>query len=148
VADKPSPPEEYAQYGCRQSRNSTLAELDPGKPWTAEVNRPYPRSDGAFPEAMQQFLTLPLSDDARRKILWENARGSTRSRRLPCRSRKNRRRFRPPSRLDISLASRAEAGQRIPLFEDNRPQSQFVGGERPGQAGDAGSENDDVPGIA
>jgi hypothetical protein len=55
-----------------ERRNSTLAELDPGKPWTAEVNRPYPRSDGAFPEAMQQFLTLPLSDDARRKILWEN----------------------------------------------------------------------------
>ncbi len=35
-----------------------------------------------------------------------------------------------------------------PLFADNRPQSQFVGSERPGQAGDAGSENDDVPGIA
>jgi hypothetical protein len=29
-----------------------------------------------------------------------------------------------------------------------RPQSQFVGRERSGQAGDAGSENDDVPGIA
>ena len=26
-----------------------------------------------------------------------------------------------------------------------RPQSQFVGRERSGQAGDAGSENDDVP---
>ena len=36
------------------------------------VSSDYPHSDGAFPEAIQQFLSLPLSGEARRKILWEN----------------------------------------------------------------------------
>jgi len=27
--------------------------------------------DGAFPEAMSEFLALPLDDAARRKILWD-----------------------------------------------------------------------------
>jgi predicted TIM-barrel fold metal-dependent hydrolase len=36
------------------------------------VSSDYPHSDGAFPEAIQQFLGLPLSDVQRRKILWDN----------------------------------------------------------------------------
>ena len=36
------------------------------------VSTDYPHSDGAFPEAMQQFLGLPLRDEQRRKILWDN----------------------------------------------------------------------------
>jgi uncharacterized protein len=36
------------------------------------VSTDYPHSDGAFPEAMQQFLSLPLKDGKRRKILWDN----------------------------------------------------------------------------
>ena len=36
------------------------------------VSSDYPHSDGAFPEAIQQFLGLPLGDEARRKILWDN----------------------------------------------------------------------------
>jgi hypothetical protein len=36
------------------------------------VSSDYPHSDGAFPEAIQQFLSLPLSGEARRKILWED----------------------------------------------------------------------------
>jgi predicted TIM-barrel fold metal-dependent hydrolase len=36
------------------------------------VSTDYPHSDGAFPEAMQQFFELPLRDEARRKILWDN----------------------------------------------------------------------------
>src|SRR5579862_8283873 len=36
------------------------------------VSSDYPHSDGAFPEAIQQFLGLKLGDDARRKILWDN----------------------------------------------------------------------------
>lgn len=36
------------------------------------VSTDYPHSDGAFPEAMQQFLGLPLDDAQRRKILWDN----------------------------------------------------------------------------
>ena len=36
------------------------------------VSSDYPHSDGAFPEAIEQFLSLPLSDEQRRKILWDN----------------------------------------------------------------------------
>src|SRR5213592_4271535 len=36
------------------------------------VSSDYPHSDGAFPEAIEQFLTLPLDDEVRRKILWDN----------------------------------------------------------------------------
>jgi predicted TIM-barrel fold metal-dependent hydrolase len=36
------------------------------------VSSDYPHSDGAFPEAIQQFLGLPLGDEQRRKILWDN----------------------------------------------------------------------------
>jgi predicted TIM-barrel fold metal-dependent hydrolase len=36
------------------------------------VSSDYPHSDGAFPEAIQQFFALPLSDEQRRSILWDN----------------------------------------------------------------------------
>ena len=36
------------------------------------VSTDYPHSDGAFPEAMQQFFGLPFSAEVRRKILWDN----------------------------------------------------------------------------
>jgi predicted TIM-barrel fold metal-dependent hydrolase len=36
------------------------------------VSSDYPHSDGAFPQAIEQFLSLPLSDEQRRKILWDN----------------------------------------------------------------------------
>jgi uncharacterized protein len=36
------------------------------------VSSDYPHGDGAFPEAIQQFLGLALNDEQRRKILWEN----------------------------------------------------------------------------
>jgi predicted TIM-barrel fold metal-dependent hydrolase len=36
------------------------------------VSSDYPHSDGAFPEAMQQFFSLPLTEEQRKKILWDN----------------------------------------------------------------------------
>jgi predicted TIM-barrel fold metal-dependent hydrolase len=36
------------------------------------VSSDYPHSDGAFPEAIEQFLGLKFSDEQRRKILWDN----------------------------------------------------------------------------
>jgi predicted TIM-barrel fold metal-dependent hydrolase len=36
------------------------------------VSSVYPHSDGAFPEAIAQFLGLPLDDAQRRQILWDN----------------------------------------------------------------------------
>jgi predicted TIM-barrel fold metal-dependent hydrolase len=32
----------------------------------------YPHPDSKFPHAVDKFLTLPLSDETRRKILWDN----------------------------------------------------------------------------
>ena len=36
------------------------------------VSSDYPHSDGAFPEAMQQFFGLALAPEQRKKILWDN----------------------------------------------------------------------------
>ena len=36
------------------------------------VSTDYPHPDGAFPDARREFLTLPLDDAARRKILSDN----------------------------------------------------------------------------
>ena len=32
----------------------------------------YPHSNGALPEAMEQFFWLPFGAEVRRKILWDN----------------------------------------------------------------------------
>ena len=36
------------------------------------VSSDYPHSDGAFPDAMNEFFGMPLNSEQRRKILWEN----------------------------------------------------------------------------
>jgi predicted TIM-barrel fold metal-dependent hydrolase len=32
----------------------------------------YPHGDSRYPQAVETFLEMPLTDDARRKVLWEN----------------------------------------------------------------------------
>ena len=32
----------------------------------------YPHIDSRYPEAVDAFLQLPISDDAKRRILWDN----------------------------------------------------------------------------
>jgi predicted TIM-barrel fold metal-dependent hydrolase len=32
----------------------------------------YPHIDSRYPEAVEAFLQLPISDDAKRRILWDN----------------------------------------------------------------------------
>ena len=32
----------------------------------------YPHTDSKYPHAVEQFLTLPLSQESKRKILWDN----------------------------------------------------------------------------
>ncbi len=44
------------------------------------VSSDYPHSDGAFPEAMQQFFGLPLNDEPGARSSGTTAPGSTRSR--------------------------------------------------------------------
>ncbi len=36
------------------------------------VSSDYPHPDGAFPEAMEQFFSLPFGEETQRKILWDN----------------------------------------------------------------------------
>ena len=36
------------------------------------VSSDYPHSDGAFPDAMKEFFGMALTDEQRRKILWDN----------------------------------------------------------------------------
>jgi len=36
------------------------------------VSSDYPHSDGAFPDAMREFFGMKLTDEQRRKILWDN----------------------------------------------------------------------------
>jgi predicted TIM-barrel fold metal-dependent hydrolase len=36
------------------------------------VSSDYPHADGAFPDAMKEFFGMALSDEQRRKILWDN----------------------------------------------------------------------------
>ncbi|HEY8215539.1 MAG TPA: amidohydrolase family protein, partial [Acidimicrobiia bacterium] len=33
----------------------------------------YPHHDSPYPEGVSSFLEQPISDDAKRRILWENA---------------------------------------------------------------------------
>src|SRR5262249_19201216 len=36
------------------------------------VSTDYPHGDSKYPEAEEMFLRLPLTDEAKRKILWDN----------------------------------------------------------------------------
>ena len=35
-------------------------------------NSDYPHADSAFPGSVKKFLDQPISDEAKRKILWDN----------------------------------------------------------------------------
>ena len=32
----------------------------------------YPHNDAKYPHAIETFLTMPFSEDAKRKVLWDN----------------------------------------------------------------------------
>jgi predicted TIM-barrel fold metal-dependent hydrolase len=69
-------PSEYFRRQCYIALDvDEEPALDAIKQMGAEyfvVSSDYPHSDGAFPEAIGQFLGLPLNDEQRRKILWDN----------------------------------------------------------------------------
>jgi predicted TIM-barrel fold metal-dependent hydrolase len=70
------PPSEYFKHQCYVALDvDEEPAVDVVNKMGAEyfvVSSDYPHADGAFPEAVQQFLGLPLSDEQRRKILWDN----------------------------------------------------------------------------
>jgi predicted TIM-barrel fold metal-dependent hydrolase len=70
------PPSEYFKRQCYialdvDEEPAVHAVNDMGAEYFV-VSSDYPHSDGAFPEAMEQFLGLPLDNGQRRKILWDN----------------------------------------------------------------------------
>ena len=70
------PPSEYFKRQCYIALDADEEPaVDVIKKMGSEyfvVSSDYPHGDGAFPEAIQQFLNLSLNDEQRRKILWEN----------------------------------------------------------------------------
>jgi predicted TIM-barrel fold metal-dependent hydrolase len=68
-----------SEYFRRQCYIALDVDEEPAVPVVNEmgadyfvVSSDYPHSDGAFPEAIEQFLGLKLGDEQRRKILWDN----------------------------------------------------------------------------
>ncbi|MCH7996936.1 MAG: amidohydrolase [Chloroflexi bacterium] len=68
-----------SEYFKRQGFVSIDADEEPAKyavDWAGDENfvfsTDYPHTDSKYPHAVEQFLTLPLSQDSKRKILWDN----------------------------------------------------------------------------
>src|SRR4030095_17233908 len=53
-----------ARPGAEDSRNALRDHL--------VFSTDYPHIDSRYPEAVDAFLELPISDDAKRRILWDN----------------------------------------------------------------------------
>ena len=67
------------EYFKRQCYVSVDCDEEPAKyavDWLQEGNivfsTDYPHADAKYPEASERFLKLPLSDSAKRKIMWDN----------------------------------------------------------------------------
>jgi hypothetical protein len=69
------------------------------------VSSDYPHSDGAFPEAIQQFLGLPLSDEQRRRSCGTIAPVYTQSKPRRCPWPKNRAKSQPLNRWHLVYPS-------------------------------------------
>src|SRR3989441_5478145 len=76
-------------------------------PYTTLFRSPVPRratsSDGAFPEAMEQFFGLPFGDEVRRKILWDKLRAPLQHRDAGSRLDEGRLRVKELDRLLVDL---------------------------------------------
>lgn len=70
------PPSEYFARQCYVSiEPDELPAVDMVEKLGAErvvFSTDYPHGDSRYPESVQAFLTLPLSDEDKRKILWDN----------------------------------------------------------------------------
>jgi predicted TIM-barrel fold metal-dependent hydrolase len=70
------PPSEYFKRQCYIAldvdEGPALEVIDKLGAQYFVVSTDYPHPDGAFPEAMKEFFSLPLSAEVRRQILWDN----------------------------------------------------------------------------
>jgi predicted TIM-barrel fold metal-dependent hydrolase len=76
MADLKMAPSEYFRRQCWVSiepdEMPAIAMLDQIGPEQIVFSTDYPHGDSRYPEAVDAFLALPLADDVKRKILWDN----------------------------------------------------------------------------
>jgi predicted TIM-barrel fold metal-dependent hydrolase len=69
-------PSEYFRRNCYVSVEADEKTAKLYVDWFGDDNvvfsTDYPHPDSKFPYAVEKFLTLPLSDQTRRKFLWDN----------------------------------------------------------------------------
>jgi uncharacterized protein len=73
----PLAPSEYFRRQCFVAADADEAELGPVVDYTGGdnilFNSDYPHPDAPFPGSVDKFLLHAISDDAKRKILWDNS---------------------------------------------------------------------------
>ncbi len=76
MADLKMPPSEYFRRQCWVSiepdEAPAVAMIEQIGPEQIVFSTDYPHGDSRYPEAVDAFLALPLSDEHKRKILWDN----------------------------------------------------------------------------
>ena len=55
-------------------KSETCGTMGPGFRRDLVTTTDYPHGDSKYPNAMDRFLALPLSDRSKQKILWDNTR--------------------------------------------------------------------------
>jgi predicted TIM-barrel fold metal-dependent hydrolase len=69
-------PSEYFKSNCFLAVESDEATVPHYVEWFGDDNlvfsTDYPHADSKYPRSVEAFLKLPLSDDSKRKILWDN----------------------------------------------------------------------------
>jgi uncharacterized protein len=69
-------PSEYFRSNCFLAVEADEAPVRQYVEWFGDDNlvfsTDYPHADSKYPKSVESFLELPLSDDSRRKILWDN----------------------------------------------------------------------------
>jgi len=69
-------PSEYFKRNCYVSVESDEATVKLYVDWLGNDNvvfsTDYPHADSKFPHAVEKLLTLPVSDESKRKFLWDN----------------------------------------------------------------------------
>jgi predicted TIM-barrel fold metal-dependent hydrolase len=74
--DLEQPPSEYFRSNCYLSCEADEDTVKYYVDWFGDDNvvfsTDYPHSDSKYPHSVTAFLKLPLSDESKKKILWDN----------------------------------------------------------------------------
>jgi uncharacterized protein len=70
------PPSAYFKHQCFASVEGDEAPVQYVSDWLGDdrlvFTTDFPHGDSKFPRAVESFLTLPIAEESKRKILWEN----------------------------------------------------------------------------